>query len=231
MALAKRTRSTTKKLFVNPTKKPQRTKPLLNVARWGENLRKRYQKNPTSFYAGIIAVLIIALIVYVFWFNRGLLVAGSVNGRLITTPEFYSRLVKTGGEQVFDNLVRDILLRQEASKKGVTATKEEVDTKIEQIEKSLGGKDSFEAALSQNKTSLDTLREQITIKVLVEKLLADQIKVSDSEVVKFISENKETTTGKSKEEVKEALQSQKLNEKFQTWYEELKNKAKITKYF
>ena len=231
MALAKRTRSTTKKPSINPTKKSQGAKLALDVRKWLENLRKESKKNLAWYLASIIAVLIIALIVYVFWFNRGLLVAGSVNGRLITTPEFYSRLVKTGGEQVFDNLVRDILLRQEASKKGVTATKEEVDTKIEQIEKSLGGKDSFEAALSQNKTSLDTLREQITIKVLVEKLLADQIKVSDAEVAKFIAENKETTTGKSKEGVKEALQSQKLNEKFQSWYEDLKNKAKIVKYF
>ena len=65
----------------------------------------------------------------------------------------------------------------------------------------------------------------------MEKLLADQIKVSDAEVAKFIAENKETTTGKSKEGVKEALQSQKLNEKFQSWYEDLKNKAKIVKYF
>src|SRR3989344_1947689 len=231
MALAKRTRSTTKKPSINPTKKSQGAKLALDVRKWLENLRKESKKNLAWYLASIIAVLIIALIVYVFWFNRGLLVAGSVNGRLITTPEFYSRLVKTGGEQGFDNLVRDILLRQEASKKGVTATKEEVDTKIEQIEKSLGGKDSFEAALSQNKTSLDTLREQITMQVLVEKLLADQIKVSDAEVAKFIAENKETTTGKSKEGVKEALQSQKLNEKFQSWYEDLKNKAKIVKYF
>ena len=47
----------------------------------------------------------------------------------------------------------------------------------------------------------------------------------------YIKENVEAAAGRSKEQIKETLESQKIGEKFASWFEELKKKAKINTYF
>ena len=86
-------------------------------------------------------------------------------------------------------------------------------------------------ALKQNNTSLQDVKKQITIQLLAEKILADKIKVTDEQIDKYIKENGELVKGLSKEEVKDQLKSQKLNQEFPTWFDKLKNKANITTYF
>jgi hypothetical protein len=112
-----------------------------------------------------------------------------------------------------------------------SSSKEDVDKKIQEIEKSLGGKENLDAALAQNQTTIEDLREQLTIQILVEKILADQLQVTDEEINKYIADNKEATAKLTKEEVKETIKTEKLNEKFNTWYEEIQNKASIIRYF
>ena len=135
------------------------------------------------------------------------------------------------GEEVFDSIVREALIKQEAANKGISVSQEELDKKIKELEDQLGGKDNFELALKQNKTSLDEVKEQVSIQILVEKILEDEIKITDKEIADYIKENKASSPDLSKEEAKEAIKSSKLNEKFTPWFEDLKNNAKITTYF
>jgi len=196
-----------------------------------KNIAKIYSKNPLAYKGGLIAVVIIIVLAVALWFNKGLLVAGTINGQIITTPKFYNRLVETSGNDTFDSLVQETLLKQEASKRHVTATKDDIDKKVAKIEKSLGGKENLDAALIQNKTTMNQLRRNLEIQVLVEKILADQIKVTDAEITKYIEDNKASSPDITREEAKQQLESQKLKEKFTPWYNELKSKAKINRYF
>lgn len=213
-----------------PQKKVSK-KPYFNLSEWKKNLKKNWHSNPSFYTLGTIIVVVIVAAALLFWFNKGLFLAGSINGKLITTPEFYSKLSKSSGQEVFDSLVQETLIKQEAVKKGITASDKKIDAKIKELENQLGGKEMLNNTLAQNNTSLDELRGQIVIQILVEELLADKIKVTDKEVQTYIKENVEAAAGRSKEQVKETLESQRIGEEFASWFEELKKKAKINTYF
>ena len=83
----------------------------------------------------------------------------------------------------------------------------------------------------QNNTNIEEVKKQIITQIKIEKLLGDDIEVSDEEINKYIKENKEFTPNITKEEAKEAIKSSKSNEKFSPWFEELRNNAKINTYF
>ena len=78
---------------------------------------------------------------------------------------------------------------------------------------------------------MDELKEQLAIQILIEELLADEIKITDKELAKYKKENKDFVGDMSNKQIKETLKSQKLNEEFTSWFEKLKNKATITTYF
>jgi parvulin-like peptidyl-prolyl isomerase len=70
---------------------------------------------------------------------------------------------------------------------------------------------------------------------LVEKLLADKIKVTDTEISDYITKNKDTlptnmTEAELRKNVEEQLKQQKLGSASQTWLDQLNKDAKIN-YF
>ena len=214
-----------------PTTKKPKTKPLLDFNRIQKLLKEKYDKNKVLYKTGAIIALILVLVFSLFWFNKGLFLAGTINGTLITTPEFYSKLSKANGEDVFDLLVQETLINQKAISAGVLVTEEEVNEKIKELEEQLGGAENLEQALLQNNTNVEEVKKQIITQIKIEKLLNDKLVVSDDEINKYIKENKEFNPDISKEEAKEAIKSSKLNEKFNTWLEELRRNAKINTYF
>lgn len=195
------------------------------------NIKGRYQSNPPFYFTISLFALIIVATLITLWFNKGFIVAGTVNGELITTPEFYGKLVANNGQEVFDSTVREVLINQEAKKKGIEVTQAEIDEEIAGLEKRLGGKENLENALQQSNTSREKLVEQIKIQLLVEKILGDQIEVTDKEIEQYKKENKETTAGQSNDDIREILKSNKLSEKFGPWYQEIREKAQVNRYF
>ena len=198
---------------------------------WKKDFRGRWQKNPSLYTLGATVLVVVIVLVLLFWYNKGLFLAGNISGKLITTPQFYSKLTKANGEEVFDSMIRETLIKQEAAKKEIVASEKEINEKIKELEDRFGGKENFELALKQNNTSIEDLKQQITIQILVEKLLEDKIKVSDKDVSKYRTENKEAASALTDAQIKETLKSQKLSQEFTTWFEKLKEEANISTYF
>jgi hypothetical protein len=225
MAIAKKTVSVTKDQLTNSPRVR------INLSSWRKSVAKSYGKNPGAYKTGFIIALIIIVVGVFAWYNKGLFVAGNINGHIVTTPSFYNSLVKADGSQVFDSVVQETLVKQEASKKKITASKAEIDKKVADLEKNLGGKENLDVALTQNNTTMDQLRKQLEMQILVEKILADQIKVTDAEITKYINDNKATNPSITHAQASDQVKNQKLNDKFTTWYANLKSKAKIYKFF
>ncbi|HEX7456097.1 MAG TPA: hypothetical protein VF303_01350 [Candidatus Nanoarchaeia archaeon] len=198
---------------------------------WRKDFLKRWGQKPIAYSVSLLILIIAIAFASLFVFNKSLFIAGTIDGRWVTSWQFYSKLTKASGEDVFDSIVREVLIKREAAKKNISASEKGVDKKIKELEEQFGGKENFDLALKQNKTSIEELRGQIAIQILAEKLLEDKIEVADAEVDKYIKENKEATKDLSKEQVKDQLRSQKLSQEFTPWFEELKNKANITTYF
>lgn len=182
-----------------------------------------------------IGLIVVVLAVGAF-FLKGLFVAAMVNGEPITRASVISELEKQGGKQALSSLVNQTLILQEAKKKNVQATQADVDASLKQIEDSLKSQgQNLDTALAMQGMTRQDLMMQLKLRTLVEKLLADKVKVSDKEIADYIDKNKANLpTNMTPEElnktVTEQLKQQKLGTESQTWLADLNKNAKIS-YF
>lgn len=160
-------------------------------------------------------------------------VAAWVNNRPITRRELDRELEKQMGEQALESLVTKSLILQQAKKEKIKTGQDELAKEIESIEAELEKQgmdlDSYLLSLGQDREGLE---EQITIQLILEKLLGSEMTVSDEEAQAYFEENKEAFFSESsfedeKERIVEVLKQQKMGEAFQTWLEEVKENSRI----
>lgn len=190
------------------------------------NLRKK----KLIVFCGFLAV---AALLYFF---KGLFFVAIVNGQAVSRISLVREMEKQFGKQALDSEITKILILQEARKKNVSVDKKEIDGEITKIEENLKsqGQDLNQALAMQGMTR-ESLANQIMLQKTVEKLLGNQISVTDQEVSDYIEKNKATISADAKPEavqsgVKEQLKQQKLSEKLNSWIEELRQNAKITSF-
>lgn len=189
-------------------------------------------KGPKIF---ILLIVLIAILAGAFYF-KGLFVAALVNGEPITRLKLIHELESKQGKQALDALVNQTLISQEAKIKNVVVGNEEVDAASKQIEESIKKQgQNLDAALAAQGLSKKEFLEEIKLRKLIEKLLANDIKVTDKEVNEYIEKNKDSFPKDMKEEdlkkaVKQQLEQQKLSTKSQEWIANLQKNAKVN-YF
>lgn len=177
----------------------------------------------------------IALIIAVvgFWWYRTNTwpVVAVVGFRPIFRHQVNQALYKQGGKAVVDSLVTEKLVKSELDRLGVRVTDQEVDTKMEEIIKSLGEGVNFEELLAERGLNMDEVRKQVQIQTGIEKALADKATFSAQEMEDFLNENGSFISGTSSAEkqvnAEKALKQQKLQEEVSKWIEGLKASAKI----
>ncbi|MBP9798099.1 SurA N-terminal domain-containing protein [Candidatus Woesebacteria bacterium] len=175
----------------------------------------------------------LAIVVGLLYYGRGLFVAAMVNGSPISRLAVIKSLEQQGGKGALDGIISEKLLKQEAQKKGVSVTKAEVDTRIADIEKELKASgQSLDKLLEMQGISMQQVREQTELQLLLKKVLADKIKVTDAEVDAAVKEQiaskpETVSDAEFKKQIKDGLENQKLSFEAQSYIQELQSKAKI----
>jgi hypothetical protein len=219
-------RKSVKRKIIASTKTAKVEKTVSIVA--GKSSLKAKLKQPK-----VIMGLIIAAVIIVAFLFKGLFVAALVNWEPITRIQIVNELEKQGGKSALASLINQALIMQEARKKNIQVSQSEIDASIKQIEGSLKSQgQSLDAALAAQRMTKQDLILQLKLRSLVEKLLADKVKVSDKEVSDYIAKNKESlpansTEAEIKKSVKEQLQQQKLSTESSTWIEGLNKNSQI----
>ena len=206
------------------------------TAKYLKPLNGLVSKLPKNSIKYLKVLLLLALAAGLGYLARPLIFAASVNGKLVTRYELLSELEKQGGADVLDSLVTKSLIFQEAKKKGVEITQAEIDSEVARIEGVVSAQGSTldEALALQGQNRTDFI-EQIKLQKTVEKILADQLAVTDEEAKTYYDGNKDFYgTDSTYEDVAESVKSQLVQEKlsasYQTWIGEIKTSAKIN-YF
>lgn len=181
----------------------------------------------------ILLVLGVIILLGLLFYFRSLLAVAIVNGEPITRFEVVKELEHRYGRSIAENLITEKLILQEAKKQNIQVTQKEVDEETAKLEKRFKdqGQD-FDQLLSTQGITKDDLSKQLRVQKLIEKIIEKEITVSDKEIEDYVKSNKDTLFKDKKPEeataeAKETLKQQKLNEKFNSWIEELKAKAKI----
>jgi len=186
-----------------------------------------------------VAVFLVAAFILVrgFLFLRKNLIVASINGQPLNRFEVIKLLEKQGWKQTVESLVSKVLVQQEANRQEIVVEAEKIAEEIKKIEDQLKGQGSdLESVLSMQGMTRTELEEQISLRLILEKLMAGKTKVTEKEINDYIEANRanfpETLKGAElKKTVREQLAGQKLSTETQKLLEKLKEKAKIKYYF
>lgn len=176
-----------------------------------------------------IIFIIAALVILILFSMRSYLVAAMVNGEPISRLKVISQLEKQGGKQILDSLVTQSLIMQEAKKKGVTVTEDDIKKDLAKIEENYKKQGQ---TLDQVLKMYGVTREEVVAQrkpfILLDKMVGQDVKVTDKEINDFIAKNNESYGGTlTVAQVKQDLIAEKLKQKQQALIEKLQKEAKI----
>lgn len=188
-------------------------------------------KNTKLLYV-IVALLALSAVLIA---NKQWVVAGLVNGRPIWSWELNNVMTSRFGKQTLEGMISEALIAEEARKAGVTVSQIELETKENEIVKSLGGGDvKIDDLLKYQGITKADFDNQIRLQLTVQKVLGKNLVITDADVDSYIATNRATLTATEpaalKVEAKQAILDAKVGEKLQPWFTELKNKAKILRF-
>jgi hypothetical protein len=232
----KKTTRPVKKAVVSVKKitplKSKKASTLGTVLSAGINKEQFIKSHKKQLIIGVVVIAIFAI----FFFFRGLFVAALVNGAPVSRFELIQELEKQNGKKTLSDIIVRKLIEQEAQKKKITVSAAELDNEIKKIDDNLTsqGQKLDELLAMQGFTKADLL-ERIRIQKLLEKMVSTDTSINEKEISDYVEQNRMsfpegTTEEDIKSQAKEALTQQKMDEKIQSFVEDLQKKAKIT-YF
>lgn len=188
-------------------------------------------KRKLPSYLFFVAIIALGLLGFLL---KDKYLAAIVNGKPIFRFELNQRLVNTYGKEVLENLVVEQLVKQEATKKKIEVTEKDIDEEIAKLSQSLGEGTNIEEVLKFQGISMKDFREQLKMRLQVNRILADEVSVTDEETDSYVKQNSQTLTATSeaerKNEAREIIQEQKMGQRIQSWIGELLDQAKIQRF-
>ena len=160
-------------------------------------------------YVVIIALIVVAALALTFYIIKNQAkteeaVAATVNGQVITLNELdtlYESVpaqlkLTTSKETLLNQIIEKEVLYQEAKKQGIEVSEEEVDSYITLAKTQSGlSEEEFAKKLAEQKITEEKLKEeykeQLAIRKLINKTLLSTTTVTDEDIKKFYTENKE----------------------------------------
>ena len=131
-------------------------------------------------------------------------------------------------------MINEQIVYDEAKKKNIVVTDNDINNKIASIEKQVGGAQSLDQLLKQQGQDRSTLKDQVKLQLTIEKLYDNEATVSAKEIDQFIAANKNqmtaTDSAGQKIEAEQTLKQQKISQIFQEKFPQLKQAANIQIY-
>src|SRR3990167_5421341 len=181
----------------------------------------------------IIIALAVVLVLAILVLLKNQFIVVSVNGESINRLTLIRELEKQAGKKVLEGLVTNTLILQEAKKRNVVVNNSEIDAEIKNIDDNLKKSgQSLDQALMLQGLTIDVVKEQVKVNLIIKKLLAGKISVSDKDINDYIDQNKESIPKDAKledtkKQARQQLEQQKLQGKYQELIKSLQDKAKI----
>ncbi len=181
----------------------------------------------------IVGVLVLVL-VGLLAANKGWIVAAMVNGKPIYSWQLNKSLRNRFGQQTLEGMIGEVLIADQAKSAGVSVSQADIDAKQKEVLASLGADVKLDDLLKFQGLTKEDFINQLKLQLLVERLLTKDVTITDTDVANYIATNSATLTAsdpaKLKEEARQAIKTSIVNEKLQTWFEEVRQNAKVLKF-
>ena len=179
----------------------------------------------------IFGGVVLGVLLLLFIAGKFLVVAW-VDNKPLTWFEYYNTLNSRYGNDTKDQLISQKLIFDEANNRHITVSTQEVDAQINTIKAQSQGDANFNQLLAQQGLTLDELKRQIKLQVMIKKMFQPGITVTDDEINKYIADNKAQypdVTDTVKTTVKDQLVQQKLIDVFRTWLQNAQKSNRVVK--
>lgn len=141
-----------------------------------------------SWGAALLVLLVIVWGIWSLWSRRG--TVAKVGKERIKREELDQRLENIYGKDTLDRMIEERLVKQEGVKERVKISKSEVKEKVDELIARFPSQDKFEELLAQSNMALRDVREQVTVGLILEKLVAKEM--SEKELRGYFEQNKES---------------------------------------
>jgi len=182
-----------------------------------------------------IVILLAFILLFALALSKGYILVAIVNNKPIFRMQLDQAMMSRFGKQTLEGMISEELIAKEAGRLGVTITQEEINKQEDEVLKSFGGKVNLDELLKFQGTTKAEFDSQIKLQLLVNRMMEKDVTVTDEEIATYKETNKAIMVSSDEadltEEARKTLIEQKVNEKIQPWFTELKNKAKIFKFF
>lgn len=182
------------------------------------------------FLVPLIVLVALALLGYVGYKYAFVAWVGSVP---ITRWDYYNKLDQEFGEKFKEQLITETLIMNEAKKRNVDVTDDEINAEVKKFEDEQGSPEKLDEFLSFQGITRDELRKQIRYQTLIKKMFGENVEVSDEELNKYIEENKEQlgeVTDPVRESVKEQIKFDKTRQAFLDWFNMAKEDKSVVRF-
>lgn len=181
----------------------------------------------------LIIGLLLLLVGY-FLVKKGYIVSAIVNGKPIFRWELTNALMSRFGKQTLEGIISERIIADEAARRGVAVGKTDVDAKVGEVVKGLGDNVKLEDMLQFQGMTRADFENQIRLQLTVEKILGKDIQITESDIDNYIATNRATLVAtdpaKLRDEARNTMFNQKVSEKLQPWFLEIKDKAKVFRF-
>ena len=219
------------------TKQTQSTKTDVVKSSVQENSVRETSSNQMSdSNKKILAALLISALVALalFMAYRKFFVAAYVNGEAISRVEIIKQLEKQGGKNVLDQLVTEKLITQEAKKRDISITQNDVNKETKTIEATVTKQGmTLDQALQSQGLTKEQFNKEVKIQLMLQKMVKPSV-ITDKQVAAYIETNKDQLTAQQQEnptalntQIKAQLTQQTQQTDIQKFVTDLKAKAKI----
>ncbi|MDP3543543.1 MAG: peptidyl-prolyl cis-trans isomerase [Elusimicrobiota bacterium] len=116
-----------------------------------------------------------------------------VNGTAIRQSEVLERLWKRYGSQTLEEMIDELLMRQAASSKKITASSADIDRRFARLQAQFGSRELLVSQLEQAGTTVAKVKADLAEEIVRERLVMDAkgIKVGEDELKKAFDANKD----------------------------------------
>lgn len=189
---------------------------------------------PRSYSRFVFLIILVLALVGVFLTNRGWFLAAVVDGKPIFRWELNRVLTSRFGQQTLEGMISEMLIADAAKEANVQVTDAEVAAKQQEIVASLGGNVSVDDLLKYQGMSKVDFDNQVKLQLTVQKILGKDLAITEADIDAFIASNRAmlvaTTPAGMRDEARQAILDQKIGERLQPWFEQLKQEAQVSRY-
>ncbi|OCA88302.1 foldase [Bacillus sp. FJAT-27225] len=139
--------------------------------------------------AACLAIIIAVGLIAAF---TGPKAAATIDKEKISMNELNEKLNESYGATMLDTMINNKVVELEAKKENVSVTQKEIDSEYDKLIDAYGSEEALNAALEQNRTNENVLKQDIKDYLLAEKLMRKKIEITDEEMKTYFDENKES---------------------------------------